>query len=157
MGGFSSRPVIEIPVMPMPVLRPNWMNAHLNHAATGTHYSASNFSEETPDYRIHYACQNNECRAEVFDIKLNKGMAFTIKDGKCFYNEKQISKTALLDIAHKESLTPLVNLLVHHAGFELPTHHRKSVLKLKNDSGSRSSKKKKGSDTNSKSRRSYVK
>ncbi len=123
MGGFVSRPIIEIPVMP--VMRPKW----IEHLEPGKHYSAStasNFAEETPNYRIQYACQNDECRAEVFDKKINKGMVFTIKDGKCFYDNKQISKTALLDIVHKEALTPLVKLLVQHAGFELPTqqHHK---------------------------------
>jgi hypothetical protein len=132
MGGFTSRPMIDIPLMP--IVRPTW----IEHLEPGTHYSSSNFSEETLDYRIRYGCQNNECHAEVFDKKLNKGMVFVIKDGKCFYNNKQISKTALLAIAHKESLTPLVNLLVQHAGFELPSQYH-SEHKIEN--GTKSTKK----------------
>jgi hypothetical protein len=127
MGGFTSRPIIELPLIP--ILRPTW----IEHLEPGTHYSSSNFSEETLDYRIRYVCQNNECHAEVFDKKLNKGMVFGIKDGKCFYNNKQISKTNLLDIAHKEELTPLVNLLIQHAGFELPSQHH-STHKIENAS-----------------------
>lgn len=131
MGGFTSRPIIGLPIIP--VLRPTW-TADLE-PGTATHYSASNFTEDTPNYRIQYVCENNECRAEVFDKKLNKGMVFTIKDGKCFYNDKHISKTALLDLVHKESLTPLVKLLVQHAGFELPTQHHSGH---KIESGSKS-------------------
>jgi hypothetical protein len=130
MGGFTSRPIIGLPLIP--VLRPTW----IEHLEPGTHYSASNFTEDTPNYRIQYACENNECRAEVFDKKLNKGMAFDIKNGKCFYNDKHISKTALLDLVHKESLTPLVKLLIQHAGFELPTQHHSVVHKI--ESGSKS-------------------
>jgi hypothetical protein len=129
MGGFTSRPMIELPLIP--VLRPKW----IENLEPGTHYSESNFAEDTPNYRIQYVCQNNECRAEVFDKKLNKGMSFDIKNGKCFYNDKHISKTALLDLAHKESLTPLVKLLVQHAGFELPTQYH-SGYKIENGSAS---------------------
>ncbi len=52
--------------------------------------------------------------------------------GKCFYDNKQISKTSLLELAHKESLTPLIHLLVQHAGFELPVRHHQH--KIENDS-----------------------
>jgi len=157
MGGFASRPMIDLPVMP--VFRPRWIEQLEPGAANETHYSASNFAEETPNYRIQYACQNDECRAEVFDKKLNKGIVFTIKDGKCFYDNKQISKTALLDVAHKDGLTPLVHLLVQHAGFELPGQHRqhkiengsKKQKKSRSGSGSMNSARPK----KSKSNRSY--
>jgi hypothetical protein len=162
MGGFTSRPMIELPVMP--VLRPMWIEHLEPGTAKATHYSASNFAEETPNYRIQYACQNGECRAEVFDKKLNKGMVFTIKDGKCVYNNKQISKTALLELAHKDGLTPLVHLLVQHAGIELPTQHHRT-RKIENGSKkqkssksvSAKSKQKQTQTQKSKSNRSYVK
>lgn len=138
MGGFTSRPMIDLPVMP--VLRPRWIEHLEPGTAKATHYSASNFAEETPNYRIQYACQNGECRAEVFDKKINKGMVFTIKDGKCVYNNKQISKTSLLELTHKDGLTPLVHLLVQHAGFELPTQHHRSH-KIENGSKKQKSRK----------------
>ncbi len=156
MGGFASRPMIDLPVMP--VFRPRWIDQLEPGAAK--HYSASNFTEDTPNYKIQYECENNECLAEVFDKKLNKGMVFTIKDGKCFYDNKQISKTALLDVAHKDGLTPLVHSLVQHAGFELPTQHyqhkiengSKKQKKSRSVSGSANSTKSK----KSKSNRSYA-
>ena len=131
MEGFVSRPMIDLPVMP--IMRPRWIEHLEPGTAKATHYSASNFAEETPNYRIRYACQNGECRAEVFDKKLNKGIVFTIKDGKCFYDNKQISKTALLELTHKDGLTPLVHLLVQHAGVELPTQYN-SKHKIENGS-----------------------
>lgn len=160
MGGFVSRPMIDLPVMP--IMRPRWIEHFEPGTAKATHYSASNFAEETPNYRIQYACQNGECRAEVFDKKINKGMIFTIKDDKCFYDNKQMSKTALLELAHKDGLTPLVHLLVQHAGFELPTqYHRTRKIenssKKQKSSKSASAKSTQKQTQKSKSNRSYVK
>ena len=162
MGGFVSRPMIDLPVMP--VMRPMWIERLEPGTVKATHYSASNFAEETPNYRIQYVCQNGECRAEIFDKKLNKGMVFTLKDGKCFYNDKQISKTALLGVAHKDGLTPLVHLLVQHAGVELPAIHNS---KHKIENGSKKQKKSRSGSVSvsanssrtkkSRSNRSYVK